>query len=80
MLYLNAKKDYNVNEVSAVKSSVIEIHTACAELGLAIVTAVEYAIEKITNSEGKQLGIYTVSTPLHLILRKFMAKELHEVQ
>lgn len=83
VVYLCAKKDYNVCEEKADKfSSIIEICAACMQLGAVIVDALKYAYENYVSSsqpENPKLEVYSDSTSQHLILRRFMSKELHEV-
>ncbi|VDN20748.1 unnamed protein product [Gongylonema pulchrum] len=82
VLYFRAKKDYNVRAVGSGKfSSTLEICTACMQLGAAILDVIKYTYENCISSlhpEKSKLNVHTESTPQHLILRRFMSKELHE--
>lgn len=84
VLYLHTVKGVSLEAADGTKLdlSVLEVCTACTQLGQAIVDAVSNAYKQCfaSNDQGRpSLDIYTDCTPQRLILTKFVAKELRQV-
>uniref|UniRef100_A0A915BBZ9 PLEKHM2 PH domain-containing protein n=1 Tax=Parascaris univalens TaxID=6257 RepID=A0A915BBZ9_PARUN len=83
VLYLHAVKGVSLEAADGTKLdvSVLEVCTACTQLGQAIVDSVSNAYKQCyaSSDQGRaSLDIYTDCTPQRLILTKFVAKELHQ--
>lgn len=80
-MYLHAEKNYNVCENETDKFlSVMEICTACKQLGIAILDALKYAYGNYVSSfqsDKTKLNVYIDHAPQHFI--NFMSKELQKV-
>ncbi|VDK76849.1 unnamed protein product [Litomosoides sigmodontis] len=80
VMYLYAEKNYNVCESETDKFlSVMEICTACKQLGTAILDALKYAHGNYLSnfqSDNTKLNVYIDRAPQHFI--NFMSKELHK--
>ncbi|VDM46007.1 unnamed protein product [Toxocara canis] len=76
VLYLNIVKGsyLEAEEGTRLDSHVMEVCTACAQLGRSMVDAISVAYMQCVSNT---LPVYTDSTPQRLITTKFVAKELH---
>ncbi|VDN07551.1 unnamed protein product [Thelazia callipaeda] len=81
VLYFHAEKHHDVYKDEPNFLSVMAVWSACEQLGIAVLDAVEYAHENYVTSfepEKHKLNIYRDCTPQHYVLSRFISNEFHK--